>query len=394
MATGRMRVSVGLTVTGSILLMAGLITMGAGEVMRLKSVHGGTGIVGLGEIVAACGLGCGLALLVTVAAGRPRRRAAARSRAPLRSRADSRSRLDIRSRVADRPRSGGRSRDASRSRDAARSQDAARSGRAGWPARSDRSRRQGRGGHTWNGDLEDAWRRDSADDWLSPLRNSAPAHAAEPDRQPAGPVSEFVPASDYADDGWQPEGRAAGPAARFRPAEPPPVTQPGGVHRAGGVTDPQPGYVTGPQPGYVTDPQPGHENVPSSLPASQPPQAETAGCPSAPAEPERPLAFAQAKLDQIKELYLTAAAIGEDALVRHFEEVSQRQRALIGEYFEQSGFGPNRAAMNPGDNLISSSAAESNLGNGPLHQQRVDPAAMLVADGRQPSGDAESECLM
>jgi hypothetical protein len=52
-----------------------------------------------------------------------------------------------------------------------------------------------------------------------------------------------------------------------------------------------------------------------------------------PAEPERPPALAQAKLDQLKELYLTAAAIGEDALVRHFEEVSQRQRALIREYF-------------------------------------------------------------
>lgn len=59
--------------------------------------------------------------------------------------------------------------------------------------------------------------------------------------------------------------------------------------------------------------------------------------------PARVPAPAPAKLDQIKDLYLTAEAIGEDALVKHFEEVSSRQRALIREYFEQSGFGPNGA---------------------------------------------------
>ena len=42
-----------------------------------------------------------------------------------------------------------------------------------------------------------------------------------------------------------------------------------------------------------------------------------------------------AKLDQIKDLYLTAEAIGEDALGKHFEQVSDRQRQLIREYFDQ-----------------------------------------------------------
>jgi hypothetical protein len=41
------------------------------------------------------------------------------------------------------------------------------------------------------------------------------------------------------------------------------------------------------------------------------------------------------KLDQIKDLYLTAEAIGEDALARHFQQVSDRQRQLIREYFDQ-----------------------------------------------------------
>jgi hypothetical protein len=44
---------------------------------------------------------------------------------------------------------------------------------------------------------------------------------------------------------------------------------------------------------------------------------------------------AAAKLDQIKDLYLTAEAIGEDALDKHFEQVSARQRELIREFFDR-----------------------------------------------------------
>jgi hypothetical protein len=51
-------------------------------------------------------------------------------------------------------------------------------------------------------------------------------------------------------------------------------------------------------------------------------------------EPD-PAAPEDAKLDQIKDLYLTAEAIGEDALDRHFQQVSDRQRQLIREYFDQ-----------------------------------------------------------
>jgi ABC-type transporter MlaC component len=45
---------------------------------------------------------------------------------------------------------------------------------------------------------------------------------------------------------------------------------------------------------------------------------------------------AAAKLDQIKDLYLTAEAIGEDGVGKHFDQLSQRQRELIKDYFEQS----------------------------------------------------------
>jgi hypothetical protein len=53
--------------------------------------------------------------------------------------------------------------------------------------------------------------------------------------------------------------------------------------------------------------------------------------------PPRPLPDAAAvKLDQIKDLYLTAEAIGENALDKHFDQVSDRQRELIREFFERS----------------------------------------------------------
>jgi hypothetical protein len=59
---------------------------------------------------------------------------------------------------------------------------------------------------------------------------------------------------------------------------------------------------------------------------------------------------ARAKLDQLKDLYLTAEAIGEDALVRHFDQVSERQRDLIREYFKQSGLRPSAILAPPDDN--------------------------------------------
>ena len=48
-----------------------------------------------------------------------------------------------------------------------------------------------------------------------------------------------------------------------------------------------------------------------------------------------PLA-AEEKLDQIKDLLITAEAIGEANLDRHFDRVSQRQRELIREFFDQA----------------------------------------------------------
>jgi hypothetical protein len=42
------------------------------------------------------------------------------------------------------------------------------------------------------------------------------------------------------------------------------------------------------------------------------------------------------KLDQIKDFYLTAEAIGEDNVDKHFDQLLAQQRELISEYFKQS----------------------------------------------------------
>ncbi len=236
---------VGLTVVGAVLLMVGVITVLVGEAMRVKSPHGWQGVVRLGETVAACGLGCGLALLAAAAAGRPGARHPA-----------------ARSRTAARPPSGSTSRAASGPVPAAGPvpQPSPATGRPPGPAvRPGRSVRApdrhaqdpAPPGYTWDGGSQDAWRRDSADDWLTPLRKSAAVHAAEPTRWSGEPIQEFSPALDYADDGWRTDSltglaggsRPSGPQERPESAQQPR----GGAHRATGGAGP--------------------EIVPSSLPA-------------------------------------------------------------------------------------------------------------------------------
>jgi hypothetical protein len=62
--------------------------------------------------------------------------------------------------------------------------------------------------------------------------------------------------------------------------------------------------------------------------------------PGATAPPDVTPPEGAAKMDRIKDLYLTAEAIGEDALSTHFEQVSERQRQLIRDYFDRNGGRP------------------------------------------------------
>jgi hypothetical protein len=96
-----------------------------------------------------------------------------------------------------------------------------------------------------------------------------------------------------------------------------------------------------PRPAQVDRPRGPFEAAQPARPTSitgsvqpPPPEAAAAG-PAAPAGRAMTEA-ANAKLEQIKDLYLTAEAIGEDALDKHFEQVSKRQRELIREFFQRS----------------------------------------------------------
>ena len=59
-------------------------------------------------------------------------------------------------------------------------------------------------------------------------------------------------------------------------------------------------------------------------------------------EPEDPAAQQAQKLEQIKDFYLTAEAIGEDNVDKHFDQLLAQQRELIDEYFKQSKVRPTQ----------------------------------------------------
>ncbi len=77
------------------------------------------------------------------------------------------------------------------------------------------------------------------------------------------------------------------------------------------------------------------------------------------------------KLAQIKDFYLTAEAIGEQNVDKHFDQLLAQQRELIGEYFKQSN------AAQPGDGA----AAEA----GPDPEgSRPEPTSRVTIPGEQP----------
>jgi hypothetical protein len=53
--------------------------------------------------------------------------------------------------------------------------------------------------------------------------------------------------------------------------------------------------------------------------------------------PEAPERTRARKLEQLKDLYLTAEAIGEQNVDKHFDQLLAQQRELISDYFRQSG---------------------------------------------------------
>lgn len=423
MASGRLRLAMGLTVVGAVLLITGLLMVLVGEALRLKSGHGGPGIARTGELVAFCGLGIGVALLVGLMVGRTDRARADRAHAER--------------------------------------------------ARADRSRRRRAAG------AGPGPGRDPAEEWLSPMHTTgaglAPLRVPPP--WPEQAAQSRPGADDYPDDGWHPDtgdGWRPGPAYVWSPGqeddwdrgrdedwnpaggedwslagpagttawpsdelqrpewtgqEPGHVTGPPHGHVTGPhayPSTPALGYATGPQPAYAHGPEPGYGTDPAPLYASDPdagriadpeggylaagpayleaqrsrasepdrtredddtspvpvirgpgqpaPESfsvwEPAPKPSPergrdsrsddvyrPAHAESASANTQEKIEQIKDLYLTAEAIGEDALGKHFDQLRQRQHSLIREFFEKAGLGSKDTPGLLGDDLAQDGAS-------------------------------------
>jgi hypothetical protein len=101
------------------------------------------------------------------------------------------------------------------------------------------------------------------------------------------------------------------------------------------------------------DPAPQHEEARGPfepLRTSRQTSSATSGGTSGPGQPdndqpqpgrhahlEAPEQTRARKLEQLKDLYLTAEAIGEQNVDKHFDQLLAQQRELISEYFRQSG---------------------------------------------------------
>jgi hypothetical protein len=91
---------------------------------------------------------------------------------------------------------------------------------------------------------------------------------------------------------------------------------------AGDTAVPAQGNTAAPAPGETAGPAPERSDVAAEAVRAEP--------------IDKLPAAATDKLDQIKDLLITAEAIGEANLDRHFERVSMRQRELIREFFDQA----------------------------------------------------------
>jgi hypothetical protein len=161
-------------------------------------------------------------------------------------------------------------------------------------------------------------------------------HGGSAGLPPPGPADH----ADYRDGVAQHEPAARAPVDEdAEPTTPLPVILPGAtpLPRPAPVEAPR-GFFEPARPtrsASVTgsvEPPPPAERLGAMPPANPSPAGLPAGDPLGGPVPQA----ANAELEQIKDLYLTAEAIGEDALDKHFDQVSRRQRELIREFFDRS----------------------------------------------------------
>jgi hypothetical protein len=343
-----MRFAMGLTIVGAALLITGLLMVFVSEALRLKYGHSGPGILRAGELVAFSGLGIGVALLVVLTIGRGDRGRAGRGGHGRHGGVGGAGTGDRRDPAEDWL-SPLRTAGAGPVRQRAM---------PSWPEPVEEDR-PGSGDYAddgWDpdmGDADDSWHPRMDDRW-----NPRPAHVGSPRQEDdwdrggyvsrleprylAGPEAGYLTVGPAHGHAAAP--RFAGEAGKAYPEAPSPDapefdgtqedddTSPIPVIRGPGQPVPEPRErepVAAPEPFSVWEPAP------------KPSQERRRDSPSndgyRPAHAEPPSANAQEKIEQIKDLYLTAEAIGEDALGRHFDQLRERQRSLIREFFEKVG---------------------------------------------------------
>lgn len=134
-------------------------------------------------------------------------------------------------------------------------------------------------------------------------------------------------------------------------------------------------------------PPPGEPPLYSSSSAPSPSGAPDAATdPGAPVDDVDDSAHAHVrKLEEIKDLYLTAEAIGEKNVDKHFDQLLARQRELISEYFKQSGAARQAAADTAAARGGPAPQAPTGLTPGTTDHETTDggsTGAGLVADKR------------
>ena len=150
-----------------------------------------------------------------------------------------------------------------------------------------------------------------------PFRGPFEPHPGQPklsDYQPTGPLPAVLASSGEA-------------PASLTDAGPPPDAR---------IVD---GRVVG---GYIPD-----ARLPDDGPGIDGPVRPGAVSLDAQGEPDRD--GSQEKLEKIKDLYLTVEAIGDNNVDKHFDELLQRQRELISDYFKETGIGTGTARVSQPD---------------------------------------------
>ena len=93
------------------------------------------------------------------------------------------------------------------------------------------------------------------------------------------------------------------------------------------------------------------------------------------------------KLEQIKDLYLTAEAIGEANVDKHFDQLLAQQRELISEYFSQPGPAGLATAGGPEASPPAGAASSPAGADSLAHQAETEPGAPCDP-GLPPAGQA------